>query len=298
MIWKALKHCIEGSVGLGQVHFERSFRHELETLLGECQLQRQAGSQWLVTTPSGKLFYASVRSEVVGSGMKGADLLGELKQAARRVKNTLLNDGASWLQWLYDHIHSGNTTKLLDNFLDDVRDDDGEDLRRPGRGPSSSYGGECRICWKTLSDDLLGGKHHCRIVAEFQCHGTLADGSWCSGWWTSQKARYNLEEERVMGQRCERCREFGVVQDWWVSDDAPVAGDPSKPHRSYLCEACDRYGNCAGAFFDPFTMTMAIRLYTHLGVVHWTRHPDGDLWTTTVNGSHVVLQPHVFAPGH
>jgi len=146
---------------------------------------------------------------------------------------------------------------------------------------------DCLVCWKSLSSNLLGGKHHCLVVAEFKCCGK----------WTSQRARYEPNEERVMGQRCERCREFGSVVSWQLCDDAPASfNEEARPHRSHLCEACDRYGDCTGAFFDPFTMSMAISMYTGLDGVPWQRYHGADIWSAEVSGSNVLLQPHVFAP--
>ena len=62
---------------------------------------------------------------------------------------------------------------------------------------------------------------------------------------------------------------------------------------SHLCEACDRYGNCMGAFFDPLMMTFAVRLYTKASAVLWEPDEAEELWTTQVEGCVLVLQPHV-----
>jgi len=290
-IWKALVESIDSSIQLGEVHFERALREELETLLGDVQLQRQAGSQWTVTVGR-STFYASVRSEVVGFGDDATNLLAELKQAARRVRSTLLSDGASWLRELCNVQGDGQRfTAVREEFLEHCHDvmDNGGKGSGGGHGFNNPDGGPvCHVCGKPLSTDLLGGRHHCRVVAQFRCCGK----------WTSQRARYDPVEERVMGQRCERCRQFGAIVTWQVYDDASHSYDERQPHRSHLCEACDRYGNCGGAFFDPFMMSMAIRMYTGLAEVQWQRHRGEDLWSAEVNGSNVVLQPHVFASRH
>eukprot|EP00930_Biecheleria_cincta_P037821 TRINITY_DN25996_c0_g1_i1.p1 TRINITY_DN25996_c0_g1~~TRINITY_DN25996_c0_g1_i1.p1 ORF type:complete len:424 (+),score=67.26 TRINITY_DN25996_c0_g1_i1:49-1320(+) len=284
-VWKALNTCIQSTIRAGVVHFERSLRAELEVQLGDVELERQAGSQWLVTIRGAgrpTVCYASVRSEVLGA--RGAELLAELKQTARLVKNTLLDQGASWLRDLADAV---STRK---EFLDEVRElretDGGRRSKGKGKGADAVEDRvdceRCPICKKGLTQDRLGGKHMCRIIASFKC---------CSKW-TSHAGRYNLEEQRVMGQRCKRCGQEGLpLDDWQLAGEMAFGGD-EKPHRSELCEACDRYGNCRGAFFDPFQISMAVETITGQPA-NWQAHARGHIWTTHIQNEIIVLQPHV-----
>ena len=111
-IWKALNQCISSTLSAGAIHFERELRHELETQLGECELTRQAGSQWVLKA-GGQTFYASVRSEVLGD--QSAQVLTKLRDQARTVKRGLLQGGAEWLRDL------ANGEQETSDFLDAVR---------------------------------------------------------------------------------------------------------------------------------------------------------------------------------
>lgn len=147
----------------------------------------------------------------------------------------------------------------------------------------SDYEDVCPICNVNMYKDCLAGKHMCRIVVTFTCCGK----------WTSYSGRYNVEEGRVMGQRCKQCGADGKASKKWTLADGLGGGGETKPHRSELCEACARYGNCRGVFFDPFQMAMAVQMHTGRPAT-WQRHQRTDLWVTEVDGAIVVLQPHVF----
>jgi len=291
-LWKLLKTCIQNTLGGGVVHFERALRDELQDHFDEMwDLKRQSGSQWVVSVTEGPrqaTHHVSVRSEVLAGGKvgSGGGLLAKLKHAARSVKNVLLQDGASWLRELADpEACSEDQEGFLEEVLDHMENDEaayGTDRRLQDRSSNDESGDICPICKKSVKLDRLGGKHMCKIIVTFRC---------CSKW-TSHAGRYNPEEKRVMGQRCQRCNAMGVAaSDWKLAKDSMV-GDVEKPHRSELCESCDLYGNCRASFSDPFQMTMAIRAHTQEAVV-WRGHSSGNLWMTTVGDQMVVLQPHV-----
>ncbi|CAE7567044.1 unnamed protein product [Symbiodinium natans] len=141
-----------------------------------------------------------------------------------------------------------------EDFLEAARmgafDDEG---KRSGKGKMSEGkgGGRCPVCKKSLSEDRLSGKHMCKIVATFHCCGK----------WTSHSGRHNLEEGRVMGQRCKQCGEYGTPSEkFMLADGFSGDGFEKKPHRGDLCEACERYGNCRGVFSNPFEISMAMQL--------------------------------------
>ena len=95
--------------------------------------------------------------------------------------------------------------------------------------------------------------------------------------WSSKRGRFDPDEGRVMGQKCEGCGAVGEAinhnfhEAQFQSDDR-TAEEP-RPHRADLCEACDLYGNCQGAFFDPFVMASGIDLLTGVATP-WVRSGD------------------------
>lgn len=291
-IWKAMSTTISNTLSAGVVHFESKLKNELGIQIGDCQLDRQAGSQWVLRFGSSwNPYYVSVRAEVLGSS--GSELLSELKRKAKTVKSTLLDHGAQWLR----DLTKSHSTKA--NFLKAVQERERSSSKGKGKGhkgktPHSDCSDEdedevCHICWKSIRRDLLGGKHMCRIVVQFTCCGK----------WTSHSGRYNVEEGRVMGQRCQRCGHYGQPSKKWsfAKEHIAVDGEDSKKaHREDLCEACERYGNCRGAFFDPFQMAMAVQAYTGRPA-QWSRYQGSDLWITEVDRQIVVLRPHVFLSG-
>lgn len=279
-VWKALNQCISSTLSAGAVHFERDLRHELETQLGQCELTRQAGSQWVLKA-EGRTFYASVRSEVLGD--QNARVLTKLRDQARTVKRGLLQDGAEWLRDLV------NGDQEPSDFLDAIRMGIFDMEGMPKGSGKGKYGGKgddkCHICDKSLYQDLLSGKHMCKVVVTFECCGT----------WVSHSGRYNVQEGRIMGQRCKKCGEYGDPwENFQLADDASIGEGPQKAHRGDLCEACERYGNCKGVFSNPFEIAMAMELL-YDQPAQWTRHKEGNLWLTEVEDVVVVLQPHVFA---
>jgi len=157
-IWNVLQTCIKNTLSAGVVHFERELRSELEIELGECDLIRQAGSQWVLSI-GGETCHVSIRSEVLGSGSHGSDLLNVLKRTARTVKSVLLDDGAFWLR----ELTRGDATRK--DILQEVqmRQEHGEEGKGKSEGFGKSFdvdGGadrSCHICSKSFGQDLLGG---------------------------------------------------------------------------------------------------------------------------------------------
>jgi hypothetical protein len=130
----------------------------------------------------------------------------------------------------------------------------------------------------------------CHVTATFRCQQ-------CNAQWLSVRARFDPEEERVLGQQCKACQQFGEELRWQFSD-VPAGGDEGqerKPHRSDLCEACDRFGNCQGAFFEPLIMSSAISLLTKQSSTRWAT--SGDVLVANAGQHAVAMLPHVFPAG-
>jgi len=146
----------------------------------------------------------------------------------------------------------------------------------------------CHFCKKSESSARLAGKHRCHVTATFRC-------SECRGQWSSVQARFNPEEERVLGQKCKACQQSGDLVRWDFSD-VPDGGNKEnenerKPHRSDLCEACGSFGNCQGAFFEPFIMSSAIMLLTKQCGTHWAA--SGDVLVANAGFYSVAMLPHI-----
>lgn len=282
-IWETLKTCIDSVLSRGVGHFERDFQNELAVIFAGAQvdLKRESGSQWVVTVTSharSATYYASVRSEILGDTTQGRAILNELKDSAREVKCVLLGNRAEWLHGLV------NRTKTPNAFFERVRQQ--QELVLPAHGPQQQNGGGplCNVCRLSQRTNLLGGRHSCRVVATFQC---------CDRW-TSQVARYDVGQERVIGQKCKRCQEWGHVVKWYVAKDTVRSdfGYETRAHLSHLCEACDRFGSCTGAFLDPYMTTLAVN-YLVDRPVNWEPDKHREVWTTEVNGAVLALLPHV-----
>jgi len=237
------------------VHFESALRKTLEDSVGNSvELERIASGQWQCSF-SEETFVVSIRTEVLGASFsEGFALLSELKGRAVTVRSMLLGNKAEWMRQL---------AKKPDRteFLDACRRAPGQ--RGNARGcPQDGLGWEddlCPFCDRPESSARLAGQHRCRVVATFRCPQ-------CQSQWSSKQARFNPEEERVLGQKCKTCDQLGELLRWNFSD-APYGGSEGsererKPHRSDLCEACSRFGNCQGAFFEPFIISSAIALLT------------------------------------
>lgn len=265
-------------------HFESALQQRLSSsIVGAVKLERISSGQWRCSC-SGSEFIVSVRTEVLGASLNEAfEFLSELKHQARGVRTTLLSDSAAWMR---------NLSRGADKarFLDACRQAGTQVANAPGPGRVAQNWNDvmCDFCEKPIDSAHLGGKHRCHVTASFRCPG-------CRGQWSSVQARFDPEEQRVLGQKCQHCQSSGDVVRWQFSDlpDKSNMGVERKPHRSDLCEACDSFGNCKGAFFEPFIMSTAIQLHTQQSEVTWAR--SGDICVANAGRYIVAMLPHVFS---
>ena len=262
------------------VHFESTLRKHHESLhVGFISMDRLASGQWKCCC-SGSDFLVSLRTEVLADDVEASDFLFGLKQEARRVRSTLLQDNAHWMKCLGRN-QSNKTTFLRECWA--------------ARSQSQETHGahicdddeDCEWCGCSKKSAQLAGRHHCKVTAQFCC-------SECSSKWSSVLARFDPREERVLGQKCKSCEVHGVLEKWRFSEAAidPKPGSERKPHRSDLCEACYRFGNCQGAFFEPFIMSSAIEMTTRQHKTQWYRSGNA-LVAEAGNRFHVAMLPHV-----
>jgi len=264
------------------VHFESAFRKQLEESIGGgVELERIASGQWRCSC-GGDAFIVSIRTEVLGTSPTEAfELLSELKCQARTVRSMLLGDSAQWMRKL---------SKGCDKreFLSACSHAPGEwgnaaGLQRAGLDWDADM---CNFCEKPERSAQLAGKHKCHVTATYQCPE-------CRSQWSSVQARFSPEEERVLGQKCQSCQQPGKVLRWNFSDVHEGQGGERerKPHRSDLCEACGSFGNCQGAFFEPFIMSSAIALLTKQSGTRWA--PSGDILVANAGLHSVAMLPHI-----
>lgn len=264
------------------VNFESAFRKKLEeSTHGGFELERIAPGQWQCNF-HGEEFVVSVRTEVLGASLAEAfDFLTELKSQARTVRSMMLGDKAQWMRKLSQGCDRSEFLGVCGRASKDGGNTAG--FRRDGL----DWGGdECRFCHKPERSALLAGKHRCHVFATFRCPQ-------CRSKWSSVQARFNPEEERVLGQKCKDCQNDGDLQDWHFSDapDGADDGRERKPHRSDLCEACSMFGNCKGAFFEPFIMSCAIALLTKQFETQWAT--SGDVFVANAGRYSVAMLPHI-----
>lgn len=224
----------------------------------------------------------SVRTEVLGAPLDDTfEFLSEVNGQARIVRATLLGNNAQWMRRLSK---GGDKQEFLADCAHALEE---QGLAKRG-GMERDDADMCEFCESPLVSALLGGKHTCRVSATFTCPE-------CRGQWSRVQARFHPEDEHVLGQKCKGCRESGNVLRWQFVD-APNdrgQGDERKPHRSDLCEACDSFGNCQGAFFEPFIMSTAIALLTRQSGTQWAS--SGDVFIANAGRYAVGMLPHVFS---
>jgi len=287
IIFRALRETMFDAVAPNRnvAHFESALQQRLSSSIdGDIKLERISSGQWRCSC-SGSECVMSVRTEVLGASLNESfEFLSELKRQARAVRTTLLTDSAAWMRSLSKGVDKGR-------FLNACRqagpqsDIGGPGPRHHAQGWSDAV---CVFCDKPIDSAHLGGKHRCHVTAAFRCPS-------CLGQWSSMQARFDPSEERVLGQKCQHCQSFGDVLRWQFSD-LPASnneGVERKPHRSDLCEACDTFGNCQGAFFEPFIMSSAIELNTQMSEAKWAR--SGDVCVANAGRYVVAMLPHVFS---
>jgi len=264
-------------------HFESAFREKLKNSLGDIELERipRTSGQWQCSY-RGEEFIVSIRTEVLGASLTEAfEFLSELKSEARTARSTLLGESAHWMRKL-----SRGSDKT--EFLDACRCAPCDRVKKQA-GREWEDDSMCDFCEKPESSALLAGKHRCHVAATFRC-------SECRAQWSSVQARFDPEDERVLGQKCKACQQSGDLLRWNFCD-VPDRGDEGarerKPHRSDLCEACGSFGNCQGAFFEPFIMSSAIALLTKQSSTYWAT--SGDVLVANAGRHSVAMLPHVFS---
>jgi len=141
-------------------------------------------------------------------------------------------------------------------------------------------------------NEIMGRK----VCASFQCVS-------CKHKWTTFHARLQPDGETIMGQSCVKCGEKGQATEWHVADNRREHQERDSSgggmHVSSLCDACVRFGNCMGTFYDPFVLTTALHLITGQFVQWKAFAPDvpellvADLGPE-FEDQYVCLQPHVF----
>lgn len=263
------------------VHFESAFRKKLEeSTHGGVELKRIASGQWQCNF-HGEEFVVSVRTEVLGASLTEAfDFLTELTCQARTVRSMMLGDNAQWMRKLSKGCDKSEFLDVCRRAPKDGGNTAG--LRRDGLDWDDD---ECDFCKKPERSARLAGKHRCHVFATFRCPE-------CRGQWSSAQARFNPEEGRVLGQKCKDCEQLGDLQRWNFSDVPDGAGGGErKPHRSDLCEACNSFGNCQGAFFEPFVMSCAIALLTKQFETQWAT--SGDILVANAGRYSVAMLPHI-----
>jgi len=226
----------------------------------------------------------SIRTEVLGASLtEGFEFLSDLKCHARTVRSMLLGDSAQWMRKLSKGCDNGEFLNACSCAPLDRGNAGGP--RRDGQVWDDDL---CEFCEKPESSARLAGRHRCHVSATFKC-------TECRSRWSSVQARFNPEEERVLGQKCKDCQQSGDVLRWNFSDmpngDNETDKHVRKPHRSDLCEACGSFGNCQGAFFEPFIMSSAIALLTKRCKAQWAT--SGDILVANAGPFSVAMLPHI-----
>lgn len=292
--------------GASSVNFEKMFYDCLSAVFPEAwDVQaRQIGgqNQWEVTVDGGPPMYCSVRLEVLS---EDAEFLRNLKDKARVVKDTLLEDEGRWKRTLQPEYGLLSMDKLS-QFEEECNARcarDGYGNSRYGRNNHQwvERGSRCQICGRSKDDDLLNGQHMCVVCATFQCTD-------CRYSWTSHHGRLKPDGSTLMGQQCMKCRGRGVSVEWRVVNRQEREYDqdrgPSErnkgAHQNELCDACREFGNCTGVFYDPFILTTALQIVSGSDVTWKAFNADmpellvADM--PTYPDLQVVLQPHVYVP--
>jgi len=264
-------------------HFESALRKTLQESMAGVQLDRIASGQWQCSY-RGEQFVVSIRTEVLGASLSESfEFLSELKGQARLVKSTLLGDNAQWMRSLSKGCAQQQFLNACRCAPDERGNTDG------AHHPEVDWGGAtCDFCEKPESSAHMGGRHKCRVTATFRCPE-------CRSQWSTAQARFDPEEERVLGQKCKECHQSGDLLRWNFSDTSDGGNQKTnherKPHRSDLCEACGNFGNCQGAFFEPFIMSSAIALLMKQCATQWAK--SGDILVANAGLHAVAMLPHI-----
>lgn len=282
-VFQALQATMSLSAMDDIAHFESAFRKTLEESMDGVQLDRIASGQWQCSY-RGEKFVVSIRTEVLGASLNESfEFLSELKGQARLVKSTLLGDNAKWMR----NLSKGCAQR---EFLIACRCTPDERGNTAGvHQLEVDWGGAtCGFCEKPESSAHMGGRHKCRVTATFRCPE-------CRSQWSTAQARFHPEEERVLAQKCKDCQQVGDLLQWTFSNTSDGGNQKTnrerKPHRSDLCEACGSFGNCQGAFFEPFIMSSAIALLRKQCATQWAK--SGDILVANAGLHAVAMLPHI-----
>eukprot|EP00928_Gymnodinium_smaydae_P040943 TRINITY_DN27725_c0_g1_i1.p1 TRINITY_DN27725_c0_g1~~TRINITY_DN27725_c0_g1_i1.p1 ORF type:complete len:771 (-),score=178.85 TRINITY_DN27725_c0_g1_i1:206-2398(-) len=266
-------------------------------------LQGQSGTQWKVSIDGHPPIFCSARVQVLGDD---PELKSILTQRASLVRDVLKQN--DWRTRLRENSCS------FEEFVTELQ------TRWESCGGSYfSYasdtgnrwvekGSLCPCCGRRKDENLLEGRHFCKVLAYYRCPD-------CSGQWSSFNARLDPDNQNVSLQRCMQCRSLGKVERfnvdvgsrereqglWNYWKGGSESGRGGGMHKSDLCEACQRYGSCMGIFLDPFILKAALCLHTST-MVRWqpysadvpellvARYP---CFSQTAQTMQVCIQPHV-----
>lgn len=188
-VQRALRCALEG--GVDEVGFEREFKKQLTIFAPNATVQRKGGAQFEVSAPNQKQVFASLRLDAA------PNVLQQFRSLAPAVRKTLLGDSAQWLRRL------GRNGESIDGFLAAVQ----AAREAPTEARDGQPDGEmCERCGQSLRKDCLPGAGHlCRMLVKFRCPQ-------CGKSWTTQRGRYSVKENRMLGHDCAGCGSPGEVE--------------------------------------------------------------------------------------
>mmetsp|Transcript_69884 Transcript_69884/g.227480 ORF Transcript_69884/g.227480 Transcript_69884/m.227480 type:complete len:254 (-) Transcript_69884:1689-2450(-) len=121
------------------------------------------------------------RASFYGAVEGDPEVVERLKKLASAVKTVM-----------FSRVASASNTQAFLNAVETARDAD--------RGAFDDAEVKlCSNCARPANSDRLNGRHMCRMVATLRC-------SRCGHAWTTQRARWDLMESRMMENYCEPCR--------------------------------------------------------------------------------------------
>ena len=159
VVFSALEKAMSQAASEECVHFESALREHLERRhAGFQSLERVASGQWRCFL-FGKEFLVSLRTEVLGDGEQASDYLARLKQEARIVRSTLLENNAQWMKSL------GSSMNNKAGFLKQCQEARHQRFQRQSNPLHRDDEYTCAWCRCPKSSSHLAGRHHCSLVA-------------------------------------------------------------------------------------------------------------------------------------
>eukprot|EP00449_Zooxanthella_nutricula_P044563 CAMPEP_0198594656 /NCGR_PEP_ID=MMETSP1462-20131121/140916_1 /TAXON_ID=1333877 /ORGANISM="Brandtodinium nutriculum, Strain RCC3387" /LENGTH=365 /DNA_ID=CAMNT_0044326273 /DNA_START=1 /DNA_END=1095 /DNA_ORIENTATION=- len=272
--YRALQLALQRQTAGPRPNFETEFHESLSAMFPQAWdiSARQVGgyNQWEVKVNNGPAMYCSVRLEVLSDDQ---NFLHDVKEKARVVKDTLLDERGKWKKTLLPESGAVSLEKV--RAFERECASRSQDFDRQGgfasrdRNRGNAWNDEqatlCETCGRSTQENQLKGVHMCVVFAVFQCEE-------CRYSWSSYHGRLRPDKE-MMGQQCKQCKGQGTAKDWrpvsesdkerqrdnrqWNSNSG---GTRFGMHQSELCDACREFGNCMGVFYDPFILTTALSL--------------------------------------